>query len=113
MSDEGIQSYLKTRRSFLSSPKVYMITGLKIALGVAMGQESKNSVGIHAGIDASTMGVPVSVGPEASYTRENSQVESFKSPMDFVIGYSVIRIKISRKGEIARMDDYNKGATFL
>lgn len=89
---------------------IYMITGVKIARGADVKQESSKEAGTHlkAGIDGTTTAAPVAVGPEVTISSSKSETTSSKGSSDFVFAYRLREIYYS-KGKFKHRE-HNKGA---
>ena len=89
---------------------IYMITGVKIARGADVEQARSKEAGTHlkAGVDGTTAGSPVAVGPEVTISSSNSETTSSKGSSDFVFAYRLREIYYS-KGKVKHRE-HNKGA---
>jgi hypothetical protein len=118
-SEEYIRASMEldtVRKFFEQNPKksAFMITGVKIARGAEVGRKRREDIGWEGsvGFDATHMGVPVSTGPETSFSRRTVDDESFAGSSDFVFAYRLRRIYIRRKTGQIENADYIKGAMF-
>jgi hypothetical protein len=76
--------------------RVFMITGLKIATGLRTSTSKTIQHGpmLKVGVDATAIGVPVTVGPEAELATVNTQrIDEGRSLNKIVFAYRVVRIK--------------------
>jgi hypothetical protein len=89
---------------------VYMITGVKIARGADVALTRSREAGTHmkAGVNGTTAGAPVAVGPEVTVSSKNSETTSFGGSSDFVFAYRLREIYYE-KGQI-KHKEHNKGA---
>jgi hypothetical protein len=115
LEDDGVQKFLKKNKESLfksGTKKVYMINGVKIASGASMVVETarERNVHLHAAVDGTATGLPVSAGTNIDIKRGTNQGQSFKSSDDFVLGFRVRRIKLSAKGEMTHTQ-FKDGAT--
>lgn len=80
--------------------KAYMVTGLKMAYGAIKAAEMMKEHGVRAsiGVDASALGVPVTLGPQGHWSsRVAESLNAGKS--NFVFAYKLRRLKF-KKGEL-------------
>lgn len=92
--------------------KLYMITGIKIAQNAAVEVNVGQSIDVSAtvGVDGSTTGVPIQIGPKATVARGTEHSESFDGSSDFVFAYRVRAIYVDRKSGAVTSKDQVKGA---
>lgn len=108
IQDEGVQDMFvgPSRKS-----KVYMVTGLKIAYGATKATEMMKKRGIHAqiGVDATSLGGPVSFGPKGHWS--STITESLAgSKSDFVFAFKLRMLKY-KKGLLTDKA-FDRGAQF-
>jgi hypothetical protein len=91
---------------------VYMVTGIKIARGAESAISRSREMGMDArlGIDGTSTGVPLAVGPKLSVKSKDAADVSFTNSSDFVFAYrvreiyyekGVLKTKTHNKGELA------------
>ncbi|KUJ09274.1 uncharacterized protein LY89DRAFT_676086 [Mollisia scopiformis] len=107
LGDSEVKAYIEEG---LWKKPVYMITGVKIARGFSVTTEKKKSNGGEgkAGVDTTSIGIPVQVGPEVKVVYTKKEKMTFKKSTDCVFAYRLIKIQ-SKKGDKFSEDDYNKG----
>ena len=91
--------------------KLYMVTGLKIAYGARKAAEMMREQGILAriGVDASSLGAPVAVGPQGHWSsRVTESLTANKS--DFVFAFKLRRLRF-KKGELTGRA-FDRGAQY-
>ena len=91
--------------------KVYMVTGLKIAYGATKAAEMMKEHGVSAriGVDASSLGAPVALGPQGHWSsRVAESLTADKS--DFVFAFKLRRLKF-KKGELTGQA-FDRGAQY-
>jgi len=108
--EQSVQRYIKA--SMRQKP-VYMISGVKIAKGASLSRStySERAGNAKIGVDGTAVGIPVSLGPEATTSRKQEQTVSFGHSSDFVFAYRVIKIKSKRDTSVVAKD-YDKGALY-
>ncbi|KAF2463703.1 uncharacterized protein BDR25DRAFT_205558, partial [Lindgomyces ingoldianus] len=95
--------------------KIYMITGVMIASGATTFRESLEERGlfISVGVDATAWtGVPISLGPEAKWKKNEVVGRRSEQQDDFVFAFRVREIRVRRKGGVKSTRAFNKGALF-
>ncbi|KAF5239822.1 hypothetical protein FAUST_4707 [Fusarium austroamericanum] len=110
LEDEGVQHYMRVNKPWVGPSKLYMITGIKIAYGAASTIEyaRQRDLNLKFGTDFSSLGVPISLGPEVGSSDTLSTRESQSGAEPFVFAFRLRKIKISRKGEVNH-ERYTKG----
>jgi hypothetical protein len=91
--------------------EVYMVTGLKTAYGATKATEMMKKRDIHAqiGVDATPLGVPISLGPKGHWS--SSVTESLTADKsDFVFAFKLRRLKF-KKGVLAGKA-FDRGAQY-
>lgn len=110
LKGEGVQAYISATRY---RKPIYMVTGVKIARGASVtGRTVKKHEGtVKAGFDATVlMGVPVSGGPLVEMSSSTEREVKFDNCSDYVFAYRVIKVRISKKGNVKRHKDFITGA---
>jgi hypothetical protein len=111
LQNARVQNYIK--RAWFGKP-VYMITGIKVARGVtAESLESKQYGGtVKVGVDGTPVGVPITVGPKASSSSEHIEAISWGGSSDFVLCYSLSKIRSRKNDGTFTEGVFNKGALY-
>ncbi|KAJ8126727.1 hypothetical protein O1611_g6910 [Lasiodiplodia mahajangana] len=111
LADTDVQLYIQTNQSWLGHTNLYMVTGVKVAFGASALSEFATSYGFDStvGLDLSTLGVPITVGPIAGLWNGLSLAETSSPVEPVVFAFRLRRIKISANGDI-NQSDYNKKA---
>ncbi|KAJ5101434.1 hypothetical protein NUU61_003656 [Penicillium alfredii] len=93
---------------------LYMITGVKTAVGARMRALSSNGNGgtFKVGADLTTLGVPVQVGPILEHAHIHGEAAAFEDSTDFVFAYRLREIYYSQKHGVREIRDYTKGAAY-
>ena len=92
-----VQDYLRENPK---SHSLFMITGIKIARGAECTKRRSRAGGVegNANVDLTNLtGVPVSVGPQGSLSRQRYDRETFGGSSDFIFAYRLCRISVRRK----------------
>jgi len=105
----AIQMYLK------GSPgrtPLYIVTGVRIAKGITAGTSvnKEKSISGQVSVDASSTGVPISVGPVVQHSRGSGEEVQWKCEGPLVFAYQLARIKPNKADWTAK--SYRKGAFF-
>jgi len=100
-----IQAYLAERRDRVT---LYMVTGVKIARGVAMALSDSKATGISGHVGAPVAG-GADVGAGGDYKHSRLSISSFEESTDFVLAFRVRKISVEK--ERITMKSYTKGAT--
>ena len=108
----GVQVWTEGSR-FTRKP-IYMITGLKIARGISAETSIKREHGLEGniGVDGTSSGAPVSVGPEVRWALNNEEGVSFAGSSDCVFAFQLIRICWRNRDDRVSQKGYNRGAMF-
>lgn len=109
---EGVVAYISATR--FKKP-VYMVTGVKVARGASVTSKTLNGYEamLKAGIDGTTLtGVPISGGPKVETNSTKEQEVKFDNGSDYVFAYRVVKIQLSKDGNVKGHKDYVKGALF-
>lgn len=109
LGDPSVLAYLRASR--LGRNSIYMITGVKIVRGAQVKETIERGFGgdTEVGVDATMVGVPVSVGPKLEASKENKREISFSGSSDFVFAYRLRKIRY-REGKPLKQDEYVNGA---
>ncbi|KAI0543079.1 hypothetical protein GGR58DRAFT_450638 [Xylaria digitata] len=94
---------------------VYLITGLKIAIGskAKLSRSRERTWHINAEVDGtipSGGSVPVGAGQESEVTRVNESYVCWEESDDFVFAFRMWKIKVEKKTGVTRGQDFTKGA---
>lgn len=111
VNDPGVQAYFQVCNW---RKPVYLITGIKIARGskVTSEKNTERSAQAEIKVDATGLGVPVEVGPEAAWESKKKSGISFAGSTDYIFAYQLMRIKPKRKGAGSKNESYVRGAVF-
>jgi hypothetical protein len=106
VQDSAVQAFVQEQRF---RANVYVVTGLRVALGVSSGSESeegKEGLNVSISVDATAAtGVPVGVGPDISIERGKNREVGWEGGEDFVYAYRVKEVRYSvRKGRVVGKD---------
>lgn len=102
-TDEYIQQTLglASIQSFLESSNykhaLYLVTGLKVAVGASVQTDVGRRRGTGLDLAVSLPGIPVEVGPTFEYVKAKEGSESFQSST-FVLAFQVEKIKVKKQG---------------
>ncbi|KAL9598523.1 MAG: hypothetical protein Q9219_004425 [cf. Caloplaca sp. 3 TL-2023] len=107
---QPVQDFFKNKRFFHN---VYMITSLKIAFGASIARSVLQDRGlyVHLGVDATSMGLPLSGGPEGEVGWGSSKSSSSERDSGFVFAFRLREICYTTRRGI-RQSQYVKGALF-
>ncbi|KAK7914365.1 hypothetical protein PG985_012068 [Apiospora marii] len=107
-----VKDYLN--RHSLNPKPLYVVVGVKTVVGARVSRSSGRTASAESGfgVDAAAVGspVPVSVGPEAAFSRSSRDTVSFDGSSDFVFAFRVRKLIVKSK-EIVQKDE-NRGAMF-
>lgn len=111
LEDAGVQAYLQVHNW---RKPVYLITGIKIARGASVSTESstERSAQAEVKVDATSVGVPVEAGPEASWESKKKRGISYGGSTDYIFAYQLTRMKPKKGGKESSNESYVKGAVF-
>jgi hypothetical protein len=106
MNDSAVQAFVQEQRF---RANVYVVTGLRVALGVASGSESEEvsgAVQVSVSVDATTAtGIPVQAGPNIGIERGMKREVGWGAGEDFVYAYRVKEVKYSvMRGRVVSKD---------
>ena len=107
---EPVQEFLKKN---MFRHNVYMVISVKIAYGASCARTKLRNRGVNAqlGVDGTSVGVPISVGPEAEIGWGKTESLSFERDSAFVFAFRLREIcYTTRRG--LRQDEFVKGAVF-
>lgn len=102
-TDEYIQQTLSLAsvRSFLESSNfgttLYLVTGLKIAVGASVQTSVGRRRGFGLDLALNVPGTPLEVGPTVDFIKSKEESESFQSST-FILALQVEKIKVRRQG---------------
>lgn len=82
---------------------VFLITGIMIARGASVLQNSMKRCFFHTqiGADLTAVGAPVTIGPKGSFSRRVKREIAYEKSSDFVLAYRLTKIKVTRKDKIS------------
>lgn len=108
--DEKVMKLVLGRRR----GKVFLVTGIKIARGLAVSREVCRSSGVVGKVSVSGIGtaMPVDLGPEVEVEGSRLRSEAFAGPSDVMFAYRVREIffKTGRDGIEVVHKEFNKEA---
>ncbi|KAI5362550.1 hypothetical protein Slin15195_G062060 [Septoria linicola] len=92
--------------------RVYMITGIKTAYGATFAAEAMRakSTYVQIGVDATSFGVPITIGPKGHHVDAMGEKQSAAGLSDFVFGYRLRELRY-KKGKVEHKK-YLKGALY-
>lgn len=92
LSDPGVRAYLEVHRW---RKPVYVITGIKIArIAKVMTQSTtERGVGVELKADATSVGVPLEVGPDLNTESTKKKGTWFGGSTDYIFAYRLTRMK--------------------
>lgn len=93
---------------------LYMITGIKTAIGAKLKTISSKKKGmkLKIGADLTTLGIPIQAGPMLEPSSAHSEGTAFSDSTDFVFAYRLREIYYSQKSGVIKTKDYTKGAAY-
>lgn len=95
---------------------LFLIVGVKTVSGAAVKRAISGNIGgsLDISIDAAIAGspVPASVGPSVVSSSGRNEAVSFEGSDDFVFAFRVQKLRVKRREEDVRQEDYIKGAMF-
>lgn len=91
---DGVQSFMKANEY---KQPIYIVTGLKIAVGASVELVSGRSRGMRAKLTYGFPGVPVDVGPSANNVTTTETGQKFQEST-FVLAIEVEKIKVKEQG---------------
>lgn len=95
---------------------LFVIVGVKTVSGAAVKRARYGNIGgsLDLSIDAAVVGLPVpaSVGPSVVFSSGSNESVSFEGSDDFVFAFRVQKLRMKRREESVRQEDYAKGAMF-
>jgi hypothetical protein len=111
LADTDVQLYIQTNQSWLGHTNLYMVTGIKIAFGASALSEFATTYGFNGtiGLDLSTLGAPITTGPNAGIWNEQSLAASSSPVEPVVFAFRLRRLKIKANGDVEQ-SDYNQKA---
>lgn len=96
--------------------RLFIVVGVKTVSGASARRTHSRTVGgsLDVGIDAAIIGspVPASIGPAVMTSTGTSEDISFEGSDDFVFAFRVQKLRVKRREEGVRQEDYAKGALF-
>jgi hypothetical protein len=111
MRTPGITSFLKAHPGMFVPPKLYMVTGIKVARGATAKSMRLQGIGGGAsiGFDGTGAGIPVAVGPAAELLKRRKEEVSFGASSDFVFAFRLSKVRYNAKRGVT-YKDHRKGA---
>ncbi|KAK0736251.1 hypothetical protein B0T21DRAFT_366577 [Apiosordaria backusii] len=111
IGDTQVQQFVNDNKSWLGGISLYMVTGVKIAYGASMLSEFARTYGFNGtvGLDLSSLGVPITVGPEAGLEKSSTLTASSNSVDPVVFAFRLRRIRIKASGDL-KLKDHTKDA---
>lgn len=110
------RSPVATRMLEKQRKQLYVIVGVKTVSGAAVKRAHSGNIGgsLDISIDAAVAGspVPTSVGPSVVSSSGISESVSFEGSDDFVFAFRLQKLRMKRREEGVRQEDYAKGAMF-
>ncbi|KAJ5218047.1 uncharacterized protein N7498_000146 [Penicillium cinerascens] len=106
---------LKTLSQQNYEKNLYMITGIKTAIGGAKIKtilSKKKGMKLKIGADLTSLGIPIQAGPMLEPSSSNSEGTAFSDSSDFVFAYRLREIYYSQKSGVIKTKDYTKGAAY-
>ncbi|KAK1842864.1 hypothetical protein CCHR01_14507 [Colletotrichum chrysophilum] len=107
---EPVKRYLMKSRN---RKPVYVITGLKIAVGAEISSNHTRAIERSFGVEVDATawgGVPVGVGPEFGIKTETKQKVEWEGTNDFVFAYRLRKVAVKKTDKVKENSDYVKGA---
>jgi hypothetical protein len=91
----------------LLAPPLYMVVGLMVASGVAVSVSHNRKFAFSGdlSVDGSSVGVPISLGPEAEYSRSRYSKLKVVPTEPFILAYEVVRLRVKRRGRVEERDE--------
>lgn len=110
MSSPEVRDFI-VRSKFRAN--VYMITGIKVAIGASVMSTKLRQRGIHVQlvVDGTAVGVPLSLGPDIEVSSGRTQGISFDDASDFIFAFRLREIIYSKRQGIVHRE-FGKGALF-
>ncbi|KAG6356101.1 hypothetical protein INS49_015486 [Diaporthe citri] len=110
------RSPVATRMLTKQHKDLFVIVGVKTVSGAAVKRAHSGNAGgsLDISIDATVAGspVPASIGPSVVSSSEDNESVSFEGSDDFVFAFRVQKLRVKRREENVRQEDYAKGALF-
>jgi hypothetical protein len=93
---------------------VYIITGIKIVEDATITTTKRRTRGVHlnAGVDATSVGLPISIGPQANHEISNSEHVSFENSSPIIFAFEICQVRQNTRKQEPSSKLYNKGALF-
>ncbi|OMP86969.1 hypothetical protein BK809_0007055 [Diplodia seriata] len=110
VADEKVKRYI-TKNRFRN--KIYMVVGVMIASGAKSCVEylKAHGLGANLGVDATSLGFPVSAGPKVAFSSEEKTKIGSESSDDFVFAFRLQEVKV-KNGGVSVQRFVTKGALF-
>lgn len=109
-------SPVATRMLHKQHKPLFVIVGLKTVSGATVKRAHSRNIGgsLDISIDAAVAGspIPASVGPSVVSSSGSNESVSFEESDDFVFAFRVQKLRVKRREEDVRQEDYVKGAMF-
>jgi hypothetical protein len=108
IEDPGVKAYLVATKHH---HPIFLITGIMVARGASAIQTSMkgNHFQTQIGVDLTSVGAPVTMGPKGSVSHGHEREFSFDKASDFVLAYRLMKIRVTRKAEVSSKR-YHEGA---
>ncbi|KAJ4377259.1 hypothetical protein N0V83_000082 [Neocucurbitaria cava] len=115
VADAKVRERLNKMKFWKRSGSFYVVVGVKVAIAASLVAKFARGVGLHlhASVDLTpATTIPISAHTDQDVMRERHRHETVGKIDDFVIGYRLRRLKISRTGDIKKNQQHNDGAAF-
>ncbi|RSL41150.1 hypothetical protein CEP54_015906 [Fusarium duplospermum] len=111
LKDPGLQQYCGNNNW---KKPVYLITGIKIARGASVSTENSTGRWYQAElkVDATSVGVPVDVGPSGSWDSRNKRSISYGASTDYIFAYQITMVMPNKGGGGSTNQPYLKDAVY-
>lgn len=110
------RSPVATRILATQHKSLYVIVGVKTVSGAAVKRARYGNIGgsLDISVDAAVAGLPVpaSFGPSVVFSSGSNESVSFEGSDDFVFAFRVQKLRMKRREESVRQENYAKGAMF-
>ncbi|KAI8629872.1 hypothetical protein F5Y19DRAFT_62295 [Xylariaceae sp. FL1651] len=108
--DTEVQLHIQANQTWLGHTNLYMVTGVKVAFGASALSEFASSYGFSGtiGLDLSSLGAPITVGPVAGCWNGLSLATTTSLVEPVVFAYRLRRLKIKANGDVKQSDHTKK-----